>query len=66
MFASDPAPILERGLPRFVEEHCGYSPDGAPRAEVSGTIASITGLYYPRLPAGENGVIVDNTVRPYS
>jgi hypothetical protein len=66
VFAADPATIPERGLPRFVEEHDSYGSNDAPRAEVSGTVMSITGLYYPQASGSGRGCMVANTIRPFS
>ncbi|MHB1173233.1 MAG: DUF6578 domain-containing protein [Lacisediminihabitans sp.] len=64
--AADPTAIPEGGFPRFAEEHHGQTPDDVPRAEVSGTVVAIMGLYYPRVAVPEKDYALADTGHPRS
>ncbi|MDR6865941.1 hypothetical protein J2Y69_000526 [Microbacterium resistens] len=50
LLAADPASTTPGGLSRFEEEHHDQTPDDVPHWEVTGTVRSIRGVSYPRIP----------------
>ncbi|TAM68560.1 MAG: hypothetical protein EPN48_11200 [Microbacteriaceae bacterium] len=64
--AADLAASPEGSLPRFVEVHDGLAARDVPWALVSGTVVTITGLYYPHTPDSEQHYAPMNIVYPFS
>lgn len=66
VIAADPDASPEDSLPRFVEVHDGLASGAVPCAVVSGTVVTITGLYYPHTPGSEQDYAPMNIVHPFS